>query len=152
MHCFLILMPLFENLFLRLLWTLKACHNYAPLRRREGILLCKCRSVGRVCPSVPFSFPINNSRMPWPTFLKLCPHIRPGQQMNPIDFGVKGQGHWGQMCQNRFQPITWERHDLPSSNLVHTSVQGSRGTLLFLGSKVKVTGVQTCQNCFRLFK
>ena len=37
-----------------------------------------------VCPSVTFSFPINNSRTPWPTFLKLGPHIRPGQQKNPI--------------------------------------------------------------------
>ena len=51
------------------------------------------RSVGPsvFCPSVTFSFPINNSRMPWPTFLVLCPHIHPGQQRNPIDF--KGQGH-----------------------------------------------------------
>ena len=42
-----------------------------------------------------------------PTFLKLCPHIRPGQQRNPIDFGhwVKGQGHWGQMCQNCFRLV-----------------------------------------------
>ena len=29
---------------------------------------------------------INNSRTPWPTFLKLCPHICPGQQRNPIDW------------------------------------------------------------------
>ena len=47
---------------------------YAPLRRREGILLCTCRSV---CLSVTFLFPINNSRTPWPTFLKLGPHICP---------------------------------------------------------------------------
>ena len=34
----------------------------------------------------------------------------------------------------RFRSITWESLDLPSSNLVHTSVQGIRGTLLILGS------------------
>ena len=39
-----------------------------------------------ICPSVTFSFPINNSRKLWPTFLKLCPPIRPG----PIDYGVTG--------------------------------------------------------------
>ena len=33
-------------------------------------------------------FPINFSRTPWPTFLKHGPHIRPGQQMNHINFGV----------------------------------------------------------------
>ena len=57
---------------------------YAPLRRREGILLCTCRSVGL---SVTFMFPINNSRTPWPSFLKLSQHIHPGQQRNQ-DFGV----------------------------------------------------------------
>ena len=75
-----------------------------PFRRRGGILLCTCLSVGlsmglsvglsvcvcvsvclSVCLSVTFLFPINNSRTPWPTFLKLCPHIPPGQQRNPID-------------------------------------------------------------------
>ena len=40
--------------------------------------------------------------MPRPTFLKLGPHIRPGQQRNPIDFfghWVKGHGDRDQMCQ-----------------------------------------------------
>ena len=37
--------------------------NIPPLRRREGILLCTCQSVGRSL-SVTFSFPINNSGMP----------------------------------------------------------------------------------------
>ena len=65
---------------------------YAPLRRREGILLCTCRTVCLlVCPSVTFSFPINNSRTPWPTLLKLCPHIRLEQQRNPIDFGQRSR-------------------------------------------------------------
>jgi len=36
-----------------------------------------------------FSFPTNNSRMPWPTFLKLCPHNRPEQQRSPIETGFK---------------------------------------------------------------
>ena len=40
-----------------------------------------------VGPSVIISFPINNSRMPLLTFLILGPHIRPGQQRNPIDYG-----------------------------------------------------------------
>ena len=36
---------------------------YAPLRRKEGILFCTCRLVGRSVPLyVTFSFPINNSR------------------------------------------------------------------------------------------
>jgi len=47
---------------------------------------------------------------------------------------VKGQGHWGQMCQKRIRSITRECLDLPSSNLVHTSILGSRGTLLISGS------------------
>ena len=74
-----------------------------PLRRREGILLCTCRLTLSVCPSVgsyeTFSFPINNSRSP--NLLKLGPHMRPGQQMNPIAVEVtrsKGQPHRGQMC------------------------------------------------------
>ena len=40
--------------------------------------------------SVTFLFPINNSRTPCPTFFKLGPHIRPGQQMNTIDFVFTG--------------------------------------------------------------
>jgi len=56
-----------------------------PLKKRKNIALLMS-----VCMSVTFSFPINNSRMPWPTFLKHCPNIRPGQQMNPIDFEVTG--------------------------------------------------------------
>ena len=70
-------------------------------------------------------------------FIKLCPHICPGQQRNPIDLGghwVKGQVHWGQMCQSSFQSITWECLDLPASNFVHTSVLGNRGILLIKGS------------------
>ena len=39
--------------------------------------------------NVPKTFQINNLRMPWPTFLKLSPHIHPGKQRNPIDIGVK---------------------------------------------------------------
>ena len=47
--------------------------------------------VGRtVSPSVTFSFPINNSRMPWPTFLILCPQIRPVQQRNRVYFEITG--------------------------------------------------------------
>ena len=46
--------------------------------------------------NVPKPFPFNNSRMPWPTLRKLGPHIHPGWQRKPI----KGQGHWGQICQN----------------------------------------------------
>ena len=33
-----------------------------------------------------------------------------------------------------YRSITWGCIDLPSSNLVHTSIRGSRGTLLILGS------------------
>ena len=46
-----------------------------------------CRSF---CPSVTFSFPTDKWRTPWPTFLKLCPHIR-GQQRNTIDLRSLGQ-------------------------------------------------------------
>ena len=85
------------NLSPLIIRTCLYCSNYAPLRWREGILLCTCRSVGRlVGPSVTFLILINNSRMLWPTFLYLCPHIRPWQQRNPIDFGVT-------MCQNCFR-------------------------------------------------
>ena len=42
-----------------------------------------------VYPSVTFLFLINNSRTPWPTFLKLGLHIHPRQQRNPIDVGSK---------------------------------------------------------------
>ena len=34
--------------------------------------------------------PINNSRTPWPTFLKLGQSIRLGQRRIPLDFGVTG--------------------------------------------------------------
>ena len=101
---------------------------------KEERAYCFAHFVLSVCPSVTFSFPINNSKTPRPTFLKLGPHIRPGQQRNPIDFGVKGQGHQGQMCQNRFRSITGECLDLPSSNMFHTSILGSRGTFLIFGS------------------
>ena len=47
--------------------------------------------VGRsVCPSLTFLFLINYSRTLCPIFIKLCPHICPGQQRNPIDFEVTG--------------------------------------------------------------
>ena len=48
-------------------------------------------SLGQRSPlsNMPKLFPINYSRTPWPTFLKLAPHIRPGQQKNPIDLGSK---------------------------------------------------------------
>ena len=52
-----------------------------------GLLGQRSRSRGS---NVPKLFPIYNPRMPWPTFLKLGPHIRAGQQRNPIDFGVTG--------------------------------------------------------------
>ena len=55
-----------------------------PLRRREGILLGTCQSVG-----LSVTFLINKWRPPWPTFLKF-PHICHGQQRNPIEFGVTG--------------------------------------------------------------
>ena len=69
-------------------------------------------------------------------------HVCLGQQRKPNDFGVKGQGHRGQICQNRFRSITGERIDLPFSNLVQTSILGRRETLSILGSMVKVTGVK----------
>ena len=107
--------------------------------------------------NVPKPFPINNSRTPWPTFLKLCPNIYPWQKRKPIDFGVTGSKvkvTGVQMCQNGFRSIARERHDLPSSNFVHTSVLGFRGTLWILGHWVKGQGHQgqMCQNCFRFFK
>ena len=72
----------------------------------EDILLCTYRSVGlSVCPSVTFSFPINNSRTPWPTVLKLCPHIGPGQQRNPIDFAVTGSKVTGSNMSKLFQVV-----------------------------------------------
>ena len=85
---------------------------YASLRRREGILLCTCRSGGL---SVTFSFLINYSRGPWHTFLKLCPHIRPGQQRNPIDFGITG---------SKVNTVTdCLSKDFPNELLLHTLVQ-----------------------------
>ena len=68
-----------------------------------------------VCPSVTFSFSINNWRTPWPTFLKLGQHILDSRETLLI---------------------------LASSNLVQTSILGSKGTFLILGSTVKVTGVK----------
>ena len=50
----------------------------------------------------------------------------------------------------RFWSITREHLDLPSSNMSHTSILGSRGTLSISGSKVKVTKVKcskTISNC-----
>ena len=58
-----------------------------PFEEDKDILLFIYWSVS---PSVTFLFPINNSRMPWPTFLKLCTYICPGQQRNPFDYGVTG--------------------------------------------------------------
>ena len=132
-----------------LLFNIFKLIHYAPLQR-EGILLCTCQSAClSVCPSVTISFPINNSRMPWPTFLKrLTTHPSWAAKESYWFWGhwVKGQGQRGQICQNRFQSITQKCLDLPSSNFVHTSVMGSRGTYLIdfgiTGSKVKVTGVK----------
>ena len=52
----------------------------------------------RICPNRLFrlqpvgrSFPINNSRTPWPTTFKHGPHIHPGWQRKPIYFGWLGQ-------------------------------------------------------------
>ena len=119
---------------------------YAPLRRREGILLCTCRSGGL---SVTFSFLINYSRGPWHTFLKLCPHIRPGQQRKPIDFWVTGstvkvtrvkcaKTVSNQLLQNAlvYLPQTWSTH--PS--------RAAEEPYWFWDHWVKG------QHCYRLFK
>ena len=82
---------------------------YYALWWREGIVLCICRSV---CPSATFLFLINYTRTPWPTFLKLGPQIRPGQQRN-CGHWVKGLGHQRQMFQNFSQ----------NEFLLHTFVQ-----------------------------
>ena len=39
------------------------------------------------------------------------------------------------MCPNHFRSITQEHLDLPSSNSIHTSILGSKWTLLILGSR-----------------
>ena len=82
---FYLSLSVFLSLSLSLSFSLSLTLFLCPLQKREGILLCTCRSVGlSVCPSVTFSFPINNSRRPWPTFLRICPPIHPGQQMNRV--------------------------------------------------------------------
>ena len=86
-----------------------------PSKKRRHIALHM--SVGlSVCLSVTFSFLINSSRTPWRTFLKLCQHIRPQQQRNPIDLWVKGQGHRGIICQNRLS------NNFENEFLLHTFV------------------------------
>ena len=50
--------------------------------------------------------------------------------MNP--FWVTGQGHRGQMCQNRFRSITGECLDQPSLYLVHSSIQVTNSRNEFL--------------------
>ena len=75
---------------------LQEYYFYAPLRRTLSRTLSahtswaaeepywfwgqRSRSPGS---NVPKPFPTNNLRTPWPNFLKLSPHIRPGQQRNP---------------------------------------------------------------------
>ena len=53
-------------------------------------------------PNMPKLFPTNTSRTPWPTFLKLSPHISSVQQRF-WGHWVNGQGHLGQMFQNHFK-------------------------------------------------
>ena len=73
-----------------------------PFERREGILLCTGQSV---CPFVTFSFPINNSRTPRPTFLHTSVLGSRGTY-SFWGYWVKGQSHGGQMCQNHFQLLS----------------------------------------------
>ena len=109
---------------------------YSPPKKR-GHMACTCWSV---CMSVTYLFPTNNSRMLWPTFLKLGPYIHPGWQMNPIDFGVNGQGHQDRMCQNCFRSITQERLYLPSSNWSTHPSWIAKDHSLFWGHWVKGQG------------
>ena len=126
---------------------------YAPIRRREGILLCTCWSIYlSVCLSVCRSFCLKPFRFRSITNVvkgeshrgKMCPnrfrsitresliyllhihpHINPGEQMNPNDFGVT----WLKVKVTRVKfakpfsgSIPREHIDRPSSNSVHTSI------------------------------
>ena len=78
------------NLFLSFRENCK-CY-YAPFRRKGGILLCTCRSVGRsvglsVCPSTRW-LSDDNSRTLGPRIMKLHRNIDHDSQMRPIDFEV----------------------------------------------------------------
>ena len=54
--------------------------------------------------NVPKMFPINNSKMPWPTVLKLSPHIHPVEEHYWFQgHWVKGQDHKRQIFQNHFK-------------------------------------------------
>jgi len=107
----------------------------SPIVEERAKGYCFAHVVWSVQPSVTFSFLINNSRRPRPNILKLGPHIHRGYQKNTTDFGVAGS----KVKVTRVKcakivllSITRECLDLPSSNLVHTSILDSRGTLLIL--------------------
>ena len=125
-------------------------HYYTPFKEERaywfahvGLLVCLS-----VRPSVTFFFPINNSRTPWPNFLKLVPHIVLGSRETILILGSLGQSSRSPRSNvpKPFPSITWECLDLPSSNLVHTSILDSRETLLFFGSLGQRSPGQICQN------
>ena len=82
---------------------------------------------------VTFSFPINNSRTLWPTFLKLGPHICPG---------VNCQGHHGQRSRspgsNVPKPFPFNNLRTPWPTFLKLGPHISPGVTR---SKVKVTRV-----------
>ena len=85
------------------------------------------------CPSVTFSFPTDKWRTPWPTFLKLCPHIR-GTLLILRSLGQRSR------VPKPF-PINNSRTITFLKLCPHIQVWQQR-TLLILGSKVKGTRVQ----------
>ena len=78
---------------------------------------------------VTFSFSINNSRTPWPTFLKLSPHICPWQQRNPIDFGGQRSRSSGSNLSELFQII---KVTISQNEFLHTFAQLNLNRLIQL--------------------
>ena len=68
--------------------------------------------------------------MHWPTFFKLDPSGVADTPSRVWVHVIKGKGRRCQMCQNRFRSITRYRLDLPSSNLVQTSIPIIKENLL----------------------
>jgi len=128
-----------------------------PSKKREYIALHMSVSGSGLsgCPSVTFSFPINNSRVPWPTFLKLCLHIlgSRGTLLILRSLGQRSRSPWSNVSKPfPINNLTTPRPTFPHTWSTHTSWVADE-PYWFWGHWVKgqCHKGQMFQNHFKLF-